>query len=223
MRLAALLLALACSTTACLAEDASIDPDEEVGDRVAESLGASGDSIESCADPGAIVAGDSYYVTCTGSGFPIYKSESARGPFTKVGRVFRDGKTPSWSTGDLWAPEIHKVSGGYAVYFSATNKTNGKHAIGVAFSSKLEGPYDDMPSQPLVASSTSKIDAHVFADSDGQKYLYWKVELFDGAGRQDDVIRVQKLSGDGRRLLGAEPTTVLTATEAWEEGVVEGP
>jgi arabinan endo-1,5-alpha-L-arabinosidase len=222
MRIAACLLALSFAFTGCMANGETEDPDEEDADRIAESLTPTSSSYSHCADPGVLVHDGFYYVTCTGGGFPILRSKNPKGGFEKVGQIFAKDKGPKWADGDNWAPEIHRTPTGFVAYFTAKNRANGKLAIGAAFSADILGPYVDR-GEPLVASTGSKIDSHVYTDGDGDKVLYWKAELFDSKGRQADVIRAQKLSHNGLNLIGDEAKTVLTATEGWEAGVVEAP
>jgi beta-xylosidase len=211
---------LAALTVGCSGGDEDDDGDDGTG--VASEELSTNASLGTCADPGVLVDQGKYYVTCTGGGFPIYANDDAHSPFNKVGQVFTKDNTPKWATGDFWAPEIHHMGTGFVVYFSATNKANGKHAIGAAFSTSILGPYTDRGS-PLVASTGSKIDVTVFTEG-AAHYLYWKAELTNESGGQADIIRAQRLTADGLDLApGTEARTVLSSTEKWEAGVVEAP
>ncbi len=217
-------------TVACLPGCAA-DASDENADDTGEELAVSTSLLDSCADPGAILADGIYYVTCTGGQFPIYASDSATSGFHKVGDIFSKNGIPAWSNGDHWAPEIHPVPGGYAAYFTATSKKTGKHAIGVAFSKTVTGPYVDRGS-PLVENDGSSIDSTMFTDpATGKLYLIWKDERtrsVNGHDVQADVLRGQELAPNGLHLVGAPPPsadtrTIMSSSEPWEEGVVEGP
>jgi beta-xylosidase len=210
-------------TAGCSGADAGEDDDDGDDDTgVASEELSTNASLQTCADPGVLLDQGKYFVTCTGGGFPIYANDDAHSPFTKVGQVFGPGQTPKWADGNFWAPEIHHVTGGFVAYFTARNKANGKNAIGAAFSKTITGPYVDRGA-PLIASTGSKIDSHMFSEG-GAHYLYWKAELFNSSGGQADIIRAQRLTADGLNLApGTEAKTVLSATEKWEAGVVEAP
>lgn len=202
-----------------------LDPDDDDSD---DDVGVATDEISTngslgvCADPGVTVDQGKYYVACTGGGFPIYGNGDAHSAFSKVGQVFAPGQTPKWADGNWWAPEIHHIGSGFVTYFTARNKANGKNAIGAAYSKTITGPYTDRGS-PLIASTGSKIDSHVFTEGNAH-YLYWKAEMFDSKGGQDDIVRAQRLTADGLNLApGTEARTVLSSTEKWEAGVVEAP
>ncbi len=66
----------------------------------------------------------------------------------------------------MWAPEIHQLTSGYHVYFSAKDKQSGAYAIGVAISQNASnpiGPYLDSGS-PILKSPGGVIDVHWFRD-----------------------------------------------------------
>ncbi|HYF29222.1 MAG TPA: family 43 glycosylhydrolase, partial [Candidatus Paceibacterota bacterium] len=75
-----------------------------------------------------------------------------------------------------WAPELHKVGGGYRVYFVARHKDTQELCIGVASSDKPAGPFQAAQA-PLLRGN--KIDPHVFVEETGESYLYWKEDNND--------------------------------------------
>lgn len=171
-----------------------------------------------CADPGAVRVGDRYYMSCTGGAgggdlFPIYQSDDMI-EWTQVGSVFPSGSKPTWSEGNYWAPELHEIPGGFAVYFTA--KSGGKNVIGVASAADILGPYTDIGA-PLVVKEYSVIDAHSFVDDDGTRYLFWK-----GEGAPDGIY-VRKLTPDGLALAQEGGARILQVDRTWEAQSVEAP
>ncbi len=170
-----------------------------------------------CADPGAIRVGDRFYLSCTGGTgddrFPIYQSDDLVS-WTRVGWVFPAGNRPAWAEGHFWAPELHAIPGGFAVYFSALS--GGKHVIGVASAADVVGPYTDSGA-PLVVKDYSVIDAHAFVDDDGTRYLFWK-----GEGAPDGIY-LRKLRADGLALSPEGGARILSVDRAWEAQSIEAP
>ena len=130
-------------------------------------------------EPGA--AGDTvwYYLVATSNdapdSFPIARSRDLRA-WSLVGFVFPRRHKPAWAAdgervSDYWAPEMHRVAGEYRVYFSARERSGHGLAIGVATSTRPEGPFTAMDA-PLLRGDV--IDPHVLVDADDTAYLFWK-------------------------------------------------
>ena len=205
--------ALGCSGEAD-AED--IDDDEEdVTASEAQELTLHNPIVRNCPDPSIMLHAGMYYLTCTGGdgdggSFPIWASQHLFGGWTKIGAVFPKNKPrPTWATGDFWAPELHHVGDKLLVYYSAKNKANGKHAIGVAEATSLSEGFKDKGS-PLLTADWSIIDAHEF---DG--VLYFKSE-------NHNHISAVKLSPSGTSLAG-KIDIILRVSQRWEGKTVEGP
>ncbi|HUS66901.1 MAG TPA: glycoside hydrolase family 43 protein [Kofleriaceae bacterium] len=190
------------------------DPDGDGGAGPLEYLNP---VLEGCADPGVLAHDGRWYMSCTGgtggNSFPIYVSDDLVS-WTREGWVFPAGTQPAWAEGHFWAPELHEVPGGVAVYYSALS--GGKHVVGVASATDVLGPYTD-PGAPIVVRDVSVIDAHAFVDDDGTRWLYWKGE------RQPDALYARKLTPDGLALSPEHGERVLSATLDWEHDVVEAP
>ncbi|CAM4496892.1 beta-xylosidase [Paenibacillus endophyticus] len=83
-----------------------------------------------------------------------------------------------WAKRALWAPSTIERNGRYYLYFCA-NDIQSDHeygGIGVAVSSRPEGPYYDAIGKPLIDRfhfGAQPIDPHVFIDDDGTAYLYY--------------------------------------------------
>lgn len=77
----------------------------------------------------------------------------------------------SWASYNAWAAQTIERNGKFYMYVAAGQK-DGNMGVGVAVSDKIEGPYKDPLSKPLVTTSTGTIDPTVYIDDDGQAYLY---------------------------------------------------
>jgi Glycosyl hydrolases family 43 len=138
---------------------------------------------------------------------------------------------PGWAAAGLtWAPDVHRVAGGWALYYSVLLRgvTPSVHCIGAAFGSSPVGPF--VPAdRPFVCQLAHRgsIDPRVFVDG-AQLVLLWKSEdnanpTVPGPDQDGDTgIYAQELSADGRRLLG-QPVKILGPSQAWEGTIVEAP
>jgi hypothetical protein len=141
-------------------------------------------------------------------------------------------RLPAWAEGGLtWAPDVHRVKGGWALYFTALLKGVNPftHCIGSAFAHSPAGPF--VPTdRPFVCQLDHRgsIDARVFVAPGGRLVLLWKSE--DNANPsvpgpdQNGLtgIYAQGLSPDGRTLVG-QPVKILAPSEPWEGTIVEAP
>ena len=138
---------------------------------------------------------------------------------------------PGWAQGGLtWAPDVHKVSGGWALYFTSLLRgvTPFTHCIGSAFSSSPEGPFVASP-HPFICQRDHRgsIDARVVALGN-RLVMLWKsddnanpsVPGPDQGGYTG--IFAQNLSANGKTLLGS-PVKILSPSEPWEGTIVESP
>jgi hypothetical protein len=155
---------------------------------------------------------------------------------TKVGRwappIDALPVLPAWASwGATWAPDVRKVAGEWALYFSAV--LNGvrpeTHCIGAAFGPGPAGPFVAEP-QPMICQRDHRgsIDARTFLDSDHQLVMYWKSEdnANPGVPGPDQNGRTgvwaQHLSANGRDLLG-EAVEIYQPDQPWEGTIVEAP
>jgi hypothetical protein len=74
-----------------------------------------------------------------------------------------------WAERQMWAPDCAARGGRYYFYFPA-KAADGLFRIGVAVGSRPEGPF--IPEPEAIAGSYS-IDPAVFADDDGEYYMYF--------------------------------------------------
>lgn len=151
---------------------------------------------------------------------PILRSRAGLSGFRQVGTVFPAGQVPSWAKQSFWAPELHRVGGAWAVYYTARD-ANGRLNIGAAFAKHVNGPYTDL-GRPLVHDTrTGVIDPTHFRDpQSGKHYLVWKLDGNDV--KQPTPIYIQEMAPDGRALVG-KPRELIRNDQAWEGINVEAP
>jgi hypothetical protein len=141
-------------------------------------------------------------------------------------------KLPAWAEPGLtWAPDVHKVAGGWALYFSSLLRgvTPYTHCIGSAFSSSPSGPFVPTP-HPFICQLAHRgsIDARIYVEAGNHLVMLWKSE--DNANPnvpgpdQDGLtgIYAQNLSANGRVLLG-RPVKIFSPSQPWEGTIVEAP
>ncbi len=139
---------------------------------------------------------------------------------------------PSWALGGFtWAPDVHRVLGGWALYFTAAVKgaSPAMECIGDAFGPSPLGPFEAVQ-KPFICQVAHRgsIDPRTFVDAEGNLWLYWKSD--DNAnpnipwktGNGFTGIYAQRLSASGRALLGT-PKLVLQPSSPWEGTIIEAP
>ena len=109
----------------------------------------------------------------------------------------------------------------YVAYYTASD-ARGKLAIGLAHATSPEGPYTDL-GEPLIQHDIGVIDANYFADDDGKKFLYWKVDGNQRRGGRTPIL-VRELSSDGRSFKPGSTAREVFNNDAssWEGPLVEG-
>ena len=141
-------------------------------------------------------------------------------------------RLPGWAVpGATWAPDVHRVAGGWALYFSAQLRSvlPGTHCIGAAFAKGPSGPFIPL-AKPFICQLDHRgsIDARTFVDSGNRLVLLWKSEdnanpTWPGPDQNGDTgIYAQRLSANGRFLLG-KPVKIFSPSQSWEGTIVEGP
>jgi len=128
-----------------------------------------------------------------------------------------DTTSVKWAKKAIWAPSIIKNKNKYFLFFGANDiqSDNELGGIGVAVSSKPEGPYKDLLGKPLVDkfyNGAQPIDQFVFRDKDGQHYLIY------GGWRHCNIA---KLKDDFTGFVPFEDKSVFK--EITPENYVEGP
>ncbi|HUP66599.1 MAG TPA: family 43 glycosylhydrolase, partial [Sphingomicrobium sp.] len=148
-------------------------------------------------DPAVLKDGRDYWLVATSNdapdAFPILHSDDLE-HWQPRGFVFHAGEEPGWAASgrnvaDFWAPEMARVGDEFWLAFTARQASNAL-AIGLARSPSAAGPWTDNGA-PLITGrpmdttglgfdsshpqmSGGVIDSHIFIDSNGDKYLFWK-------------------------------------------------
>ena len=181
-------------------------------------------------DPSFIRDGSGYVAVTTSGGwaptFRVLRSDDMRG-WRIAGSAFT--RPPGWARTGLWAPEITRLNGGYAIFYSALPRTRwwaragrpGRpwYCLGVATAPAAVGPYRDI-GRPLRCSRRGSIDPHPVRDERGRLHLLWKQDGNEFS--RPTPILAQRLSEDGRRLRG-RPHEIIRNGASWEGRVVEAP
>ena len=177
-------------------------------------------------DPGAIYVNGTFFVATTGEGFPLHSSTDL-GHWSSAGSVFARHNTPTWASGDFWAPEIHGMpGGGFVVYFTARDHDS-RLCIGAATAASPAGPFKDI-GQPLARDPEGKgmyLDSHYFYDATGSGagYLIWKRGTVTPPAETHTLLYLQQLDAAGTSLVGPRSVILQNNLSSWEKGVVEAP
>ena len=157
--------------------------------------------------------------------YHVLRQDSPESPAVDCGLALSVADVP-WAEKQMWAPDAASKDGKYYLYFPA-KRADGIFQIGVAVGDRPEGPFKAEP-EPI--AGTYSIDPAVFADEDGEYYLYfggiWGGQMQKYRDNRYDLAheepaadqpalgaRVAKLSADMKQL--AEPTReVLILDEA---------
>lgn len=138
-------------------------------------------------DPYVLHSNGMYYMYGTGSvarpGFAAYSSKDLV-HWQPEGQVYLSDNKNGWGDttakwgGAYWAPEVYEVKGKYYLFYSAQWKNNPakeeeNFRIGVAVADKPTGPFIDLFSHPVFDPGYPTIDANLFFDTSGKRYLYY--------------------------------------------------
>jgi hypothetical protein len=100
--------------------------------------------------------------------YHVFRMDTPQGPAVDCGLALHVDDVP-WAERQLWAPDAACRDGRYYLYFPA-KRADGVFQIGVAVGERPQGPFKAQP-QPIAGSYS--IDPAVFADADGEHYLYF--------------------------------------------------
>ncbi|KAL8782731.1 MAG: hypothetical protein Q9213_005155 [Squamulea squamosa] len=135
------------------------------------------------ADPSFLEFNNVFYGFSTTNGkqnVPVATSPSFNTGWTLLKNHDALPTLPPWTTGNIWAPSVIRLSNGnFVLYFSGTSRNDKrKHCIGAATSSNIEGPYaPENESLVCPLDDGGAIDASAFHDPISQTlYLAWKVD-----------------------------------------------
>ncbi|HXJ21250.1 MAG TPA: glycoside hydrolase family 43 protein [Polyangia bacterium] len=179
------------------------------------------------ADPFMLRVGDAYFAFATGTRGQHLQVTRSRdlAEWTPLGDPLP--RLPAWARnggGLTWAPSVLSRRDGYVLYYTTRDSRTGFQCISRAVSGGPGGPYVDGSAQPMIcqAELCGSIDPSPFVDRDGAAYLLWKSDENALACRTAPRIWSQRLSDDGRALVG-RPRTLLERDRPWEGEIVEGP
>lgn len=130
---------------------------------------------------------------------------------------------PPWAVPlSVWAPAVLERGDGAVLYFTAQVGGTDMHCIASAVGASPSGPFEHLDDEPLLCPTElgGSIDPSPFVDVDQTLHLLWKN---DGVTlRQESAIWSQRLSADGRSLVG-EPALLIRTDQRWEYPHVEAP
>jgi arabinan endo-1,5-alpha-L-arabinosidase len=181
---------------------------------------------ENCPDPAVFREAGRFVAVATTNDnaqpdkFPIWQSTDLA-HWQRAGHLFPRERIPSWATRDFWAPEIHRVDGGWIAYYTARDPS-GLLCIGAARASSLDGPWADLGAPLLRDPAVGLIDAHQLRTADGRRVLYWKEDGNGADPPRPSVLCAQEIAGDGVTATG-ERVALFGNDLPWEGDVVEGP
>jgi hypothetical protein len=176
------------------------------------------------ADPSVLVVGPlevyAYATNTPHDNVPVLRGSLIDG-VTEIGNALP--RLPAWSgPGFVWAPSVRRAAPDrYLLYYATVARSNGLECLSVATGTRPQGPFVDDSTAPLECQTAlgGSIDPTTVTDG-GTTYLLWKSD--GSCCAKPSAIWAAPLSADGLRI-AAPPVSVLTATQPWERGVVEGP
>ena len=176
-------------------------------------------SIRQIGDPFILNASDNRYycyATSAPDGFRVWYSEDLI--HWKEGGMAFQREADSWAVRDFWAPEVIECNGKYHMFFSAREAKTESLRIGTSISDNPLGPFEDPLGRPLFDFGYAAIDASVFLDDDGSRYLYYSRDCSEniingiheshiyGVGLSDDMLSV-----------ASQPVLLMRPEQRWEE------
>jgi putative cell wall-binding protein len=182
-------------------------------------------------DPTVLRVGDTYYAYTTQKDFfvpvPMYSSSDLV-TWTAQGNVL---ELPSWAIlGFNWAPSVVQTAPDrFVLWYTVrlldpTPKSDGDviQCISRAVASSPQGRFvDDSTAPPICQDSLGgSIDPHVFTDTTGERFLYWKSD--ENAVGKPSRLWVAPLDADATAIT-SPAAEVLAQTQAWESPTIEQP
>jgi GH43 family beta-xylosidase len=167
--------------------------------------------LRNVADPFVLKHRGEYYLyrTNTGPGLDVFTSRDL--VHWKAGPVV--WRPSPENRDDIWAPEVYYENGKFYLYFSAGRSGNPR--LWVAEADSPLGPFTTDARGPL--TEPWRIDASVFRDDDGARYLYCAHRLGPGAR-----VEARRIADAWERAdSGWQP--MVEASAPWEGIWVEGP
>src|SRR5688572_19842617 len=181
-------------------------------------------------DPYVLKHGGEYYAYCTGHSedgrvFGVLHSSDLLN-WVPLGGAMAELETPEPF---YWAPEVTYWNGRFFLYYSVGNETFMQ--LRVATSDRPDGGFQDAGVR--LTKEDFAIDAHVFIDDDGQRYLFYATDFLEhshiGTGVVvDRMVDWYTLAGDPRPVVRAKYDWQVYDPARKEKGgvrwhTVEGP
>jgi hypothetical protein len=184
-------------------------------------------SVADTPDPSVIRVGGRYYAYTTNRigtfggllHVPVMRSGDLV-EWTEAGDAFPN--LPDWvEPGRTWAPTVFRDGDAYVLFYTATQRSTGRQCIGKARAASPTGPFRDTRRGPVLCQARlgGSIDAYVFQDQDGDRFVYWKN---DGNCCGLRVSLWGQRLADDERLIG-RAHRLLSYDEAWEQPLIENP
>lgn len=175
-------------------------------------------NIGGVGDPFILKASDGKYYcypTSTAINYLVWSSDDMIN-WIKEGAAYSQNEN-SWAVNDFWAPEVIEHNGKYYLYYSARWIENSSLRIGVAVADSPKGPFIDPYKRPMFDFGYAVIDAHVYIDDDGRKYLYYSRDCSENIvdGKHESHIYGVELNDDMISLKG-EPVLLTKPEQPWE-------
>lgn len=174
-------------------------------------------NISNIGDPFVLKVEDTYYCypTSSPSGYLVYRSKDLV-HWEEIGQAYTS-TSKGWANQDFWAPEVVAYQGKYYMYYTARWKEQQSLRIGVAVSDTPTGPFVDVLTEPMFDYGYAVIDAHVFIDTDNNKYLYFSRDCSENivVNRHESHIYGVRLSEDMVSVIG-QPQLLTKPDQPWE-------
>ncbi len=186
------------------------------------------------ADPYVVKADDGYYYFTASvpayDGIILRRSRTLEG-LTGAQEIYvwhRHASGPQ--SIHIWAPELHKLFGGWYIYYAAGDKDDIWNIRPYVLRCRGENPYEDTWEElgPMKACEEDEfsftqfsLDATVF-ENNGKQYLVWAEKV--GSGRQISNLYIAKMAAPDR--LATRQVLLSTPDYEWERHgfwVNEGP
>ena len=170
-------------------------------------------AVSNIGDP-FVLAEDVYHVYATGAQIGFFHWTSEDMTTFERDKALKKAK---WVSGDYWAPEVYPWQDRYVMLFTGRWKQNHSLRIGIAFSDKPEGPFEDPLGAPLFDFGYAAIDGTLVEDDEGVPYMIYSRDCSENRidGRHESHLYGVRLADDLLSTVG-EPVLLTTPDALWE-------